>query len=33
MIPISLVQDPDTSMYMEALPGRNIVHVRRFEGQ
>ena len=33
MISISLDQDPDTPMYMEALSGRNIAHVRRSEVQ
>ena len=33
MIKISLVQDPGTPTYMEALSGRNISCVKRSEGQ
>ena len=28
-----LGKDPDTPTYMEALSGRNIYHMRHFEGQ
>ena len=33
MLSRSLEQDPDTPTYTKALPGRNIAHVRRSEGQ